>query len=66
MLPKGFCSYQIRQWKWFCEYIFYDFYHHVKIEIVHVRLDSRVSAFLFFKCQNLLQRDMDEQMPHNQ
>ena len=56
ILSKAFCSFKIKQWKCFSGYIFYDFYHYVEIGIVHFRLDSGVSAFSFWKCQNLLQR----------
>ena len=53
-LPKVFYSYKIKQLKWFCEYIFYDFHHYVEIRIVHFRLDNGVSAFSFWKCWSLL------------
>ena len=56
ILSKAFCSYKIKQWKCFSGYIFNDFYHYVEIGIVHFRLDSSVSAFSFWNCQNLLQR----------
>ena len=56
ILPKAFCSYKIKQWKWFCEYIFYDSYHYLEIGIAHFRRDTGISAFSFWKCRNLLQR----------